>query len=43
MDGSDLGASLEPEGGVSEGGPAGAGEGEESGVGSFRAGLGEGF
>ena len=38
MDGSDLGDSLEREGGVSEGGRTGAGEGEESGVGS-RAGL----
>lgn len=41
MNGSDPGATLEREGDVSEGGPAGAGEGEESGVGSFRAGLGE--
>jgi hypothetical protein len=43
MNGSDLGASLERESGLSEGGRAGAGEGEESGVGSFRAGLGEDF
>jgi hypothetical protein len=43
VNGSDLGASLEREGGVSEGGRAGVGEGEESGVGSFRTGLGEGF
>lgn len=43
MNGGDLGDSLEREGGVSEGGPADAGVGEESGVGSFRAGLGEGF
>jgi hypothetical protein len=43
VNGSDLGASLEREGGVSKGGRAGAGEGEESGVGSFRTGLGEGF
>ncbi len=42
MDGGDLGGGVEREGGVSEGGRASACEGEESGVGSFRAGLGEG-
>jgi hypothetical protein len=42
VDGSDLGASLEREGDVSEGGRTGAGEGEKSGVGSSRAGE-EGF
>lgn len=42
MDGSDLGASPEREGGVSGEGRAGAGEGEESGVGSFTASLGDG-
>ena len=47
MDVSDLGASLEREGGVSDRGRAGvgagAGEGEESGVGSVEAGLGKRF
>jgi len=43
VNGNDLGASLEREGGVSDGGRAGAGEGEESDVGSFRADLGESF
>lgn len=39
VDGSDLEASLEREGGVSEGGRSGAGEGEESGVGSSEGGF----
>jgi hypothetical protein len=42
MDGSDLEASLEREG-EPDGGRAGAGEGEESGVVSFGAGWGEAF